>query len=195
MAPRLSTTERQKQIIDEAIRIIYERGYSSLSVRNLAKRVGISEPAIYRHFESKEDIILGILDRMLDFGKMLERNIKNIKDEREKIRRLIFLQVDYLEKNPHMASIIFSEDIFQPDKRVDDKLQEIFENRHKLLNEIVSEAEKKGININIEIDDLSSIIFGYLHLVVFNWRRSNFKFSLSEKAERLVQIIDKIIFD
>ena len=195
MAPRLSTTERQKQIIDEAIRIIYERGYSSLSVRNLAKRVGISEPAIYRHFESKEDIILGILDRMLDFGKMLERNIKNIKDEREKIRRLIFLQVDYLEKNPHMASIIFSEDIFQPDKRVDDKLQEIFENRHKLLNEIVSEAEKKGININIEIDDLSSIIFGYLHLVVFKWRRSNFKFSLSEKAERLVQIIDKIIFD
>ena len=194
MDERLSTTERQKQIIDEAIRIIYEKGYPSLSIRNLAKKVGISEPAIYRHFKSKEDIILGILDRMLDFGKMLERNLENIEDEREKIRKLIFLQVEFLEKNPHMTSIIFSEDIFQPDKRVDDKLQEIFENRHKILNEIVNEAGKKGVNINVEIEDLSNIIFGYLHLIVFKWRRSNFKFSLSEKAEKLIQIIDKIIF-
>ncbi len=57
---RITTEERQKTIIDEALNIIHESGYEALSIRELATRVKISEPAIYRHFLNKEDIILGI---------------------------------------------------------------------------------------------------------------------------------------
>ena len=59
---RLSTEERQVLIIDEAIKIIHELGYQAFSIRELSNRVGISEPAIYRHFLNKEDIVLGIKD-------------------------------------------------------------------------------------------------------------------------------------
>ncbi|RKX96067.1 MAG: hypothetical protein DRP84_02160 [Spirochaetes bacterium] len=194
MTIRLTTAERKRQIIDEAIKIIHKKGYSALSIRNLAKSVGISEPAIYRHFASKEDIILGILDRILEFGNILKDNLKKVKGTKEKIRRLIFLQIEFLERYPQMTSIIFSDDIFQPDKRINDKLQAIFDNRHSLLNMIINQAREEGEVIDIETEDLGNVIFGYLHLIVFKWRRSNFKFSLMEKSEKLIELIYKIIF-
>ncbi len=70
---RVSTEIRQEQIIDQAIKIIHQKGYSGLSIRELATQVGITEPAIYRHFRSKEDIVLGILERMDRFVENLHQ--------------------------------------------------------------------------------------------------------------------------
>ena len=194
MAERLSTIKRQKQIIDEAIRIIHEKGFASLSIRELAKNVGISEPAIYRHFNSKEDIVIGILDRMLEFGNFIENNIKDIENPLEKIRQFIFLHIELLEKNPQMTSVIFSEDIFQPDEVINVKLQMIFRKRHSLLNSIINEAIEKGFIIRVEAEEIGNIILGYLHLVIREWRQSHFSFLLMDKATKLVNLLEQIIF-
>ncbi|MBL6964026.1 MAG: helix-turn-helix transcriptional regulator, partial [Candidatus Marinimicrobia bacterium] len=52
-------TERQDQIIQESIQLIAEKGIQGLTIKNISKAIGITEPAIYRHFDSKNDIILG----------------------------------------------------------------------------------------------------------------------------------------
>jgi len=191
---RLSTVERQKQIIDEAIKIIHEKGFASLSIRELAKKVGISEPAIYRHFSSKEDIVVGILNRMIEFGEIIENNIKDIKNPKEKIKQFIYLHIELLEKNPQMTSIIFSEDIFQPNEIINGKLQIIFRKRHSLLNGIINNAIDEGIIVDIEAEEIGNIILGYLHLVIREWRQSRFNFSLIDKATKLVNLLEQIVF-
>ena len=194
MSLRLSTVERQKQIIDEAIKIIHEKGFASLSIRELAKKVGISEPAIYRHFSSKEDIVVGILNRMIEFGEIIENNIKDIKNPKEKIKQFIYLHIELLEKNPQMTSIIFSEDIFQPNEIINGKLQIIFRKRHSLLNGIINNAIDEGIIVDIEAEEIGNIILGYLHLVIRECRQSRFSVSLIDKATKLVNLLEQIVF-
>jgi AcrR family transcriptional regulator len=48
--------EREQAILDEAVRFFAEHGFEG-QTRELAKRMGISHPAIYRHFPSKEALI------------------------------------------------------------------------------------------------------------------------------------------
>ncbi len=55
-------SKRQEQIIEESVRIIDEKGIQGFTIKNLSKAIGISEPAIYRHFESKFQIFVEILD-------------------------------------------------------------------------------------------------------------------------------------
>ena len=55
-------TERQKEIIEKSIVIIDEKGIQGLTIKNIAKAIGTSEPAIYRHFDSKLDILCTILN-------------------------------------------------------------------------------------------------------------------------------------
>ena len=54
-------TARQLQIIQESITLIAEKGIQGLTMKNLASAIGVSEPALYRHFKSKNDILSGII--------------------------------------------------------------------------------------------------------------------------------------
>ncbi|HMM59897.1 MAG TPA: helix-turn-helix domain-containing protein, partial [Candidatus Rifleibacterium sp.] len=53
---------RQAEIIAVTRDLIFNEGFSNFTVRTVASRIGISEAAIYRHFKSKEDLLLGLLD-------------------------------------------------------------------------------------------------------------------------------------
>ncbi|MCK5280372.1 MAG: helix-turn-helix transcriptional regulator, partial [Cyclobacteriaceae bacterium] len=55
-------TERQLDIIEAAGRILTSSGVSGLTIKNLAKEMKFSESAIYRHFTSKEEIIIALLE-------------------------------------------------------------------------------------------------------------------------------------
>ncbi len=60
-------TIRQEEIINASIEIISEKGIQNLTIKNLSKAIGISEPAIYRHFDCKMDILLTILSKFENY--------------------------------------------------------------------------------------------------------------------------------
>ncbi|MGD9898721.1 MAG: TetR/AcrR family transcriptional regulator [Calditrichaceae bacterium] len=191
---RINTEERQRQIIDEAIKIIHVKGYSALSIRELAKNVGISEPAIYRHFTNKNEIIYGILDRLMEFGQELEKRLKTISSPKEKIEQITILHMEFLQEHPEMTAVIFSEDIFDPDESIQNKINEIMRNRLKLIGGLIEEAKVEGTIVDVNTDDLSTVILGYLRMVILEWRNSGFKFSIKERGEGLLETLDKIVF-
>ncbi len=53
---RLKATERRSQILDTASLLFAERGYHGVTTRELAQRLAITEPILYRHFSSKDDL-------------------------------------------------------------------------------------------------------------------------------------------
>ncbi len=66
-------TERQKEIVEAALELITTKGIQGVTIKNLAKKIGITEPAIYRHFKSKTEILLSILNSFKDMAIMLSR--------------------------------------------------------------------------------------------------------------------------
>lgn len=191
---RLSTEKRQEMIVDEAIKIIHTSGYQSLSIRELSKQVRISEPAIYRHFLNKEDIILGILNRMVDFDQLLEKDILIKKDAQEKIKHFILFHFEFLENKPEMTSVLFAEDMFDQSEILRKRLMFIIQKRKNLLNTILVDAKKNKELVDAEITDILSIILGLIRMIVLEWRLSNFNFSLTGRGKGLVKTLGKLIF-
>jgi AcrR family transcriptional regulator len=58
------TIERKNQIVHEAIRLFSRHGFNGVTIRQLADACGITEPALYRHFSSKEAIYVAVLDTL-----------------------------------------------------------------------------------------------------------------------------------
>jgi|TARA_B100001750_G_scaffold242346_1_gene255578 AcrR family transcriptional regulator len=86
---RLSPTVREQQIVDEAIQFFAEVGFGGRT-RELAKRIGITQPLLYRYFPTKEELIERVFDevfvrpldrswaeRILDRSMSLEERLKN----------------------------------------------------------------------------------------------------------------------
>jgi len=71
--------DRKSQIINKATELFSKEGYDKVTIKNLAVACGITEPALYRHFKSKEGIYCAVLDSIeirlnhKDFFKSLEK--------------------------------------------------------------------------------------------------------------------------
>lgn len=191
---RISTEERQVLIIDEAIKIIHEMGYQSFSIRELSTRVGISEPAIYRHFLNKEDIVLGILGRFSEFDIKLFNEVKIKEKPVEKIQCFIQYHFNFLEKNPGMTSIVFAEEIFTRSSLIKEKMLAIMEKRKRILKSIIDEAKLNNQVIDLETDEILTVILGIIRLAILEWRMSGFAFSLSQRGAKTVDTIGKLLF-
>ena len=61
----------RNEIINHALTLFSERGYDGVSMRDIAKSVGIQAPSIYNHFISKEAIFNSIIDEMSNRYKMM----------------------------------------------------------------------------------------------------------------------------
>jgi AcrR family transcriptional regulator len=59
---RLSSPERRAAIVDAALHLFAEKGFRGTTTRELAARVGVSEPVLYEHFRTKRDLYAAIID-------------------------------------------------------------------------------------------------------------------------------------
>lgn len=191
---RKTTEERQKAIIDEALNIIHDGGYEALSIRELATRVKISEPAIYRHFLNKEDIILGILTRISDFDQKLIKSINKKNTALEKLNEFINFHFIFLEKNKQMTSVIFAEEIFTQSDILKEKLMKILKHRKKLIVDIIESAKSENKIKEVDAVELSKIIIGTIRMSVLEWKLSNFSYSLIESGNNIIKTFENLIF-
>jgi AcrR family transcriptional regulator len=60
---RLPAAERREQLLDTAAVLFAERGYARTTTAQLARAAGITEPVLYRHFDSKRDLFIALIDR------------------------------------------------------------------------------------------------------------------------------------
>ncbi|MCK6613876.1 MAG: TetR/AcrR family transcriptional regulator [Ignavibacteriaceae bacterium] len=191
---RLTTEERQRVIIDEAINIIHESGYGALSIRELASRVKISEPAIYRHFLNKEDIVLGILSRISGFDEELQASIEKEVIPRNKLRAFILFHFDFLEKNRSLTSVMFSEEIFTQSPVLKENLMKLISQRRKQITDIIMEMDLPEKLHDFDKTDLSKIIMGFIRMTVLEWKLGNFSTPLIPKGEKITRTFESLIF-
>ncbi len=65
-APTARGRRRQEQIIEAATRLFHEQGFHATSMDEIGAAAGITGPGLYRHFSSKDDILLAVFDRIWD---------------------------------------------------------------------------------------------------------------------------------
>ena len=180
-------TGRQKQIIESAIEIIANEGIQSLTIKRLSSAIGISEPAIYRHFQNKQEIIESILRYFANDSKdYLLRIVKSDSEPIEKIGAFFNFHLDTFARRPALAAVIFSEDIFQNDRQLAQSVLRIMEQSQKTVLKILQEASKDaGIRKDIPEEHLATMLIGTLRFLVNKWHLTKHDFDLVTEGDRL----------
>ena len=159
---RLSTETRQAQIKEAVLDIISTEGLSKLSTKNLAAKVGVSEGAIYRHFKSKKNILLSVVDDVQDNLVVNQKTIAE-SDMTPSIKLFTFLckQIKYLINNKGITILLFSEATHANDSDLKDKLIEILKAQKEILKQIIKEGMHKGVwDKNLDFDAFVTLYMG-----------------------------------
>ena len=145
-------TERQQEIINVSIELIAESGIQSLTIKNLAKKIGFAESAIYRHYENKVQILLAILDFFRQSTEHLFTNQLNSTDNAiVRIENLFQNHFNKFSVSPSLVSVIFSEEIFRNEVELTEKVKEIMSRNATILTAIIETGQKNDeIRTDIE---------------------------------------------
>jgi len=188
-------TKRQKEIIEVSIELIAKGGIQELTIKHIAGEIGVSEPAIYRHFGSKLDILLAILSYFEDLtGNISEKSFSQNVSSLEKIEIFFAGLMNEFSQRPSLAKVIFSEEIFQNDRRLSEKVLSVMKGHQKKIFETVREGQTGGqIRNDIPQKHVVMFIMGTFRLLITRWRLSNFDFDLKEEGKELFTSLKKLI--
>ena len=109
----MEKSDRRKQIVEVAVKLIAEHGIQNLTIKHIASEIGVSEPALYRHFDSKLDILKAMIDSFqLSMQPAFEKQKTKI-NSIDKIEAFMLEHFRIFNLNHDFAKVIFSESNFR----------------------------------------------------------------------------------
>jgi AcrR family transcriptional regulator len=192
---RQNTEIRQEQIKQAVLDIIYTDGLKNLSTHNLAKRIGMSEGSIFRHFPTKQAIILSIIDDVQnDFiGKL--RKVSTSDEEPEiRLRKFICATIEYLVDNKGITMLLFSEASHNNDAALKIQLQKIFNGQKQLVSKIILDGISAGTwDESIPVENLAMLYMGIPVSLNIEMILIGGEFNIDNYCTRMMQLMLKIL--
>ncbi len=168
-----------------------ELGIQGLSTREIARRQGVSEATLFRHYKSKNVLLIAVLDYYSQFDSDIARSteLKQI-SPKEAIEFWVNSYVEYYENYPAITSINQSYDVLASDAVLAVKIKEIFNFRRNMLRKLIDKAKQAGeLKLEIESEGLTDIILGYINYNCLKWRLDGFNFSLRDSTMLNLKIV------
>ncbi len=190
-----STEVRRKQIINAARKLIIKHGSEHITVRGIAKAVGITEGAIYRHFRSKKDILYLLADDIEDdlIGD-LTRASAHGNSSLEVLDSVLRSHLSAIEKRRGVSFQVIAEIISLGDKSLNKKISEFINKYVDYLAELLARGVKSGeVREDIDLEAAATVLFGTIQGLVNIWALSNYSFDPHEKYAALWSIFHEAV--
>ena len=177
MAKRMTTTIRREQIAEAALALVAEQGVTALTARNVARAVGVTAPALYRHFPGgKADIVASVLD-LLDAVKSegLRRAINDPGPALAKLRRCFDLHISVIERYRAVPNLFMSDVIWIDEPQLKARMLASHQQQQAQVSAIIREGQESGeIRQDIEADQIFVQFLGqFLTIAILYSRRGD----------------------
>ena len=191
----MNITSRQLEIIESAGKILTVSGVSGLTIKNLAKKMNFSESAIYRHFPSKEQVIITMLAYLADsIDERLLKTLNTKDNSEEKLKSLFRSQINYFKANPHFVVAVFSDGLLEESQQINESIKKLMHTKIKHLMPIIIEGQKTGLfTANVISEELVNIVMGTFRMLLYKWRVDNFQSDIVLNGEKMINSILSII--
>jgi len=196
MVRKYAATEiRQKQIVDAACKVIIKYGTEHVTVKRIAREVGISETAIYRHFKSKKDVMSLLVEQIEErlFGD-LTRAVASGFTPLETLDNVMKSHLSSIEQRKGISFQVIAEIMGLGDKKLNAKVSRVIDKYIENLKNLLVEGVKSGeVSKDIDLEAAATALFGIIQGLVNIWALNNYSFDLQQKYTTLWNIFRKAI--
>jgi len=181
-------SDRRDQIVSAATELFYEYGFQKATMRDICRKIGITQAALYYHFRNKEEILYTIIERSSNKLYLLLRScFSEDKDPIEKLKNAIYQHILSIKHAREGAKIIIEDKRFlggDLKRLVTEKEKAVF----YLYRNQLKDLQKAG---RIKRRDLTVATFSILGMInwLYHWYRPDKGLSLEKIAEELIDII------
>ena len=170
-------TNRRQQILEVLAVELESHPGSRITTAALARAVGVSEAALYRHFASKAKMFEALIDFAEDtvFG-LINRILESETDTAVRCEKIIQLVLGFSEKNPGITRILLGDALVGEHDRLRIRVSKFFDRIETQLKQILREANlNDGARVTTTIDASANQIMALIEGRMNQFARSNFE--------------------
>jgi len=181
--------DKPQQIIDAAIRVFARRGYFNSRVSDIAREAGIAAGTIYLYFETKEEILITLFrEKMAEFVSALWRAITDEPDAVAKVRRLVSLHFDMLERHPELAEVVQVE-LRQGQKFFRGPATQEIAAYFALIESVLEEGVAAGrFRRDLPVKVVGKMLFGAMDQMATSWVLGKRGYRLADSAAPVADV-------
>ncbi|MCA9642419.1 MAG: TetR/AcrR family transcriptional regulator [Polyangiaceae bacterium] len=154
----------RETLLDAGVELVAEAGIDALSLRELARRAGVSSAAPYRHFPDKDALLRGVAARGYQrFDQALGKVSKQCAETSalEAVQQLGVAYVRFAARNPNLFRLIFSP-IGQASGH-DPELDKACRQSAEHLPRALMRLHEEGIATSISVQELTELAWALVH--------------------------------
>jgi AcrR family transcriptional regulator len=145
-APRLRKAERKRQLLATAKRLFVTHGYTATTTEKIAQAAGVSEPVLYRHFESKKALFLEVLREVREATLNRWRaETANLGDPLAKLHAIADMYLGTTRQHAVEFRIMHRTLLETDDEEVLAFLRSFYLDSETLLAQVIAEGQQAGV--------------------------------------------------
>ena len=191
----MNITDRQLEIIQAAGKLLASKGLSGLTVKTLAAEMGFVESALYRHFKSKDDILVLMLEYLYqNIQERFEPILAQEVDAKTKLAQIFDSQFRYFKDNPHFVIVVLSDGLIDESEGMRNQVIKMFLYKIQIINELVSQCITNGnMEPVLPQETLIHFLMGGFRLTMFKWKTLKFSFDLVKEGNQMIDDFFKLV--
>jgi len=158
-----------KARLEAAVKELFsQQDFHQVNMRCIAQKTGVGLNTIYMHYESKERLLFAFVNEWIqNLDNRLVEHLQGLEDVKEKIRKTIWVILDFYEKNPDIGIIVTMTVPFKTWMT-----DETFKQKDLSMRviDLLKEGQNKGVlDPGIPANFMFDILFGVIHRIVYIW--------------------------
>jgi TetR/AcrR family transcriptional regulator len=187
---------RKAQILQSLAHMLETHHGERITTAQLAKEVGVSEAALYRHFPSKAKMFEGLIEFIEE--TIFTRITRILTEEHSAITRceqILFLILSFSEKNPGMSRILSGDALTGETDRLRVRICHLFDRIETQFKQVLREADmREGVIPRVPITASSSLFISFIEGRIRHFVRSEFKRLPTESWRELWPCLSNELF-
>ncbi|BAO43951.1 nucleoid occlusion factor SlmA [Thiolapillus brandeum] len=188
--------ERKQAILEALARELEDRPGGKVTTAGLARAVGVSEAALYRHFPSKARMYEGLISFAEDgvFSR-INQIMEDDKETRQRCARVLYLLLGFAERNPGIVRLLLGDALVGEHERLHERIQVFFERLQTQFRQILREARlREDVVLSVSSEAAAETLVIYLEGRMRQFLRTRFAVSPLSNWETEWRLIDRGMF-
>lgn len=184
-------TSRKEQILQALAQMLENGPGERITTAALAREVGVSEAALYRHFPSKAKMFEGLIKFIEDtLFVRINRIMQEEQGTERRCERILTLLLTFAEKNPGMTRLLTGDALAGETERLRIRIGQLFDRLEAQLKQVLREAQiREGLKPPISPTVLANLLLSNAEGRLSQFVRSEFKRQPTENWEEQWQYL------
>ena len=191
----MARVDRKRQILEAFVIMLESNPGGRITTAALAKEVGVSEAALYRHFPSKAKMI----DGLLEFAEhsvftRISAVLEGEQNVEQRCYQILYLLLSFVEKNPGFARLLAGDALQGETERLRARVKQFFDRIETQLRQIIREHQAVSIDRpELSAKDAANLLLSCAEGKIMQFVRSDFKEFPSSSLQQHWRVLQQVL--